>query len=1090
MAAMTSAQGNRCPKCQFDNPPGFKFCGQCGTPLEVTPAARAQTVVAERRQLTVMFCDLVGSTSLADRLDPEELRDVVREFQRASSSVVDRYGGYIAQYLGDGLLVYFGFPLAQEDAPRRAAHAGLGIVEAVSRLSDQFHRDRGFQLAVRVGIHTGEVVTGEVGEGASQEHLAMGQTPNVAARLQAEADPNTVVLSDATYRLVRGVFNAESKGSQVLKGISRPVELFRIVDTTATPSGPGAVHAASLSPLVGRERELGILVDRFDQAGGGSGQVVLLEAPPGVGKSRLVQAFRDSVATHQPSWWSSGCSAYATDTALFPIIEVLERTIGIQRADSAPDKLEKLKAWLAVSEHPEHETLPALAHLLSIPVPDRDEAFRTTPQREKARILEVLLSILRKDGGRRVVVFAVEDLHWVDPSTLEFLNLLLEHAPQLRLLLLLTFRPTFAAPWSPRAWMETVKLDRLPDEHVERLAHEVAGGALPREVLAEIVQRTDGVPLFVEELTRMVVESDRLQVDDEGRYRLTKPLAGLEIPVTLQDSLMARLDRLTDLKELAQLASVLGRDFSFEMLREVYPSLTGVDTRLDRLVEAGLLFQHGQRPEARYTFRHALIQDAAYGSLLKSARRQHHAQVARTLEERYPTLLSTRPELAAHHFTEAGLDDLATTYWYRAGELAFSRSANVEAITHLNKALALVARLPESPGRDQLELSLQTVLGPVLNTTRGYASPDVERTFARARELCERLGSPPELFWIARGQWAFYVVRGDLAKSLEIGEQLQRSATALDDPILRAEASYTVGNSKFFLSQLAEAHTQMELTIQPATLKDRTSLRYTGQHTGVMSLAIQGWLRWVQGYPDQALRYSERAIALAEEINHPLSATMALFFSVWVHQLRGNLPAVRASAREVISRSREQGLFYELLGNLFIGWAMAAEESATPGDVEQGVQMMRQCLDMNRASGARLAHTFYLSMLMDIYVQQRRREEARRVFDEGLATAADTGERFWLAELNRLEGELELAGVDKHALARAERAFRRALDIATVQGSRSLQLRAAMSLGRLISASGQREEAHQILSTALAGFTEGFDTPNLRDARMLLDVWG
>ena len=1057
--------------------------------METSAPARPPASLAERRQLTVMFCDLVGSTALADQLDPEELRDVVRQFQSVSVAVVDRFDGYVAQYLGDGLLVYFGFPQAHEDAPRRAAHAGLGIVEAIGNLSDQLQRERGLRLAVRVGIHTGEVVTGEVGEGASQEQLALGQVPNIAARLQGEANANTVVLSDATHRLVRSFFKVEPMGSRELKGISRPVQLFRILDATAAGSGPSAPHAAATSPLVGREHELALLIERFEKARGGEGQVVLLEAPPGVGKSRLLKAFRDSIDAHQPSWWSSGCSAYAINTALFPVIEVLERTVGIQRADSAPDKLGKLQGWLAASEHPERETLPPLANLLSIPLPDHDAAFRTTPQREKARILEVLLSILRKDGGSRAVVFAVEDLHWVDPSTLEFLNLLIDNAPQLRVLLLLTFRPTFSAPWSARDWVQTVRLDRLTDEHVTQLAHQVAGGPLPTEVLTEIVNRTDGVPLFVEELTRMIVESDRLQVGPDGRYTLAKPLAGLQIPTTLQDSLMARLDRLKDLKELAQLASVLGREFSFEMLRDVYPTLDAAETRLDRLVEAGLLFQQGQLPEARYTFKHALIQDAAYGSLLKSARKLHHEQVARTLERRYATLLTTRPELAAHHFTEAGLDEPAITYWQRAGELGFSRSANVEAINHLNKALALVARLPERVERDQLELALQTVLGPVLNTTRGYASPDVERTFARARELCDRLGSPLELFWIVRGQWAFYIVRGELAKSLEIGDQLRRAATTSNDSILLAEANYTIGNSKFFLAQLAEAHELLDQTIQPSTVKDRTSLRYTGQHTGVMSFAILGWVRWVQGYPDEALRCSERSIALAEEIDHPLSVTMALFFSVWVHQLRGNVAAVRSSAREVITRSREQGLFYELLGNLFIGWTLAVDESATAGDVEQGIQMMRQCLDMNRGSGARLAHTFYLSLLMDIYVRQRRPEDAQRVREEAMATVGDTGERFWLAELHRLSGELELIGGNSDARERAERAFGLAIETARAHGARSLELRAAMSLGRILSANGKRMDAHHHLSTAYSHFTDGFETPDLQNARALLQQW-
>lgn len=551
----------------------------------------------------------------------------------------------------------------------------------------------------------------------------------------------------------------------------------------------------------------------------------------------------------------------------------------------------------------------------------------------------------------------------------------------------------------------------------------------------------------------MVVESGQLQADN-GRYVLAGPLSALEIPATLQDSLMARLDRLQDLKELAQLASVLGREFSYELLAESYPDVADLPSRLERLVDAGLLFQDGAPPHARYVFKHALLQDAAYGTLLKSRRRQHHERVAAALERRFPSLIEVRPELAAHHFTEAHLVEPAIRYWQRAGEIALARSANHEAINHLHKALALLDQLPPGLERDRKELALQTTLCPALNTTRGYASPDVERAFARARAICDAIGEVPELFWSLRAQWTFYIVRGDLQKAEDIGNQLLRIATAENSPALVYESHYAIATVKFWSGDLAGSLHHFDLVLGSGHLSDRTSLRYVGQHTGVLALAQLSWLRWLQGYSDDARRRSHEALALAHEISHPLSVTMALFFSIWMHQFLGERDAVRARAREVIARSREQGLFYELLGNLFVGWTLTADVGANAsadGDPDEGILQIRQCLDMNRASGARLAHTYYLSLLLDAYISRGRVEEGRETLDEAFRTVAATGETFWLAELHRLAGDLELA-VGREASRRnaAESCFRKAVTIARQQGARALEDRAARSLASLI----------------------------------------
>lgn len=1045
---------SRCPECAVESPEGLRFCGHCGAALSVDarPDRRPDAVDAERRQLTVMFCDLVGSTALSERLDPEDLRDIVRDYQRVSGEVIDRFGGYVAQYLGDGLLVYFGYPQAYEDAPRRAVHAGLGILDAVSSLSDRVEKERNLRLGVRVGIHTGEVVAGEIGTGRSQERLALGQTPNLAARLHAAADENTVVVSESTYRLVRAFFICELLGPLMFKGLSRPVVLHRVLGETGVKSRFEDAVQAGLRPLVGRERELELLVNRFSEAVHGAGQVVLLEAEAGIGKSRLLQALKDAIAGEPVSWWRCGSSSHSGDTALLPIIELLEKIVRIERADRADVKIDRLRAWLEPLGVQLSDALPLLASLLSIPLDDRDAVPGLSPQQAKARTLELLVSIVRRSAHERPMVLVVEDLHWIDPSTIEFLNLAVASVPQSRVLLVLTFRPSFSAPWSAGASVQRLTLDRLTDAQVEALAHAVAGGMrLPADVVAEIVGKTDGVPLFVEELTRMVVESGQVVVEG-GQYVLSGPLSSLDIPATLQDSLMARLDRLHDLKELAQIAAVLGREFSFEMLRAVYPEASGVADRLTRLVDAELLFQEGALPRATYTFKHALIQDAAYASLLKSKRRHYHEQVARTLERAFPAMIETRPELAAHHFAEAGLDDAAINYWRRAGEIALGRSANLEAINHLNKALTLLTRLPESFERDRRELALQTLIGPALNTTRGYASPDVERTYRRARQLCDRIGETQELFWIARGQWAFYLVRGDLAAAREIADQLRRIALKHADPALLLESLYVLGTSKYWIGDLAGAREDLEQYACTDVAGRRAGTMHTGQDSGVITLSELGWVRWLQGSHDEALRRGEEAIALAKDISHPLSVTMALYFQLWVHQYRRETAAVTAMAHEVIARSREHGLFYDALANLFVGWALATDGS-TDADAQEGIRLMQQCLDMNRASGARLAHTYYLSLLLEIYVRRGDAEHGRRVLDEAFESVKSTGETFWLAELHRLGGELELVagqGSDQvQARRAAEVAFRTAIEIARGQGAVSLERRAAASLDGL-----------------------------------------
>src|SRR3990170_3228369 len=706
---------NLCINCGFENPSQFKFCGVCGKPhtAQLSPTRPTQTIEAERRQLTVMFCDLVGSTALSEQLDPEELREVVRAYQEVCAEVIDRFEGYIAQYLGDGLLVYFGYPLAHEDDAQRAVRAGLEIVGVIHELP--LHNTRLQQsLRVRIGIHTGPVVVGEIGRGERREQLALGDTLNITSRLQDLAEPNTVVISFVTYHLTEGLFECRDLGLHRLKGVSAPVQMYRILGESAVRSRFEVAITKGLTPLVGREQEVGLLLERWEKVKEGMGQVVLLCGEPGIGKSRLMQVLKERLSGETHVRIESRCSPYYQNSALYPIIDQLQRLL-FRREDSHEQKLGKLEVVLGQYGFSLEEIVPLFASLLSVPLNESYPPLTLSPQRQKQKTLEALLAWLLKEGEKQPVLRIVEDLHWVDSSTLEYLSLLVEQVPKTHIFALFTFRPDFIPPWAMRSHLTQIVLSRLTRKQAEVMVERVTGGkALPVEVVQQVVTKTDGVPLFVEELTKTVLESGLLREGD-GHYELTGPLPPLAIPTTLHDSLMARLDRLATAKEVVQLGATLGREFTYELLKAVSPlDEVTLQTGLDKLVEAELLYQRGLPPQARYFFKHALIQDAAYQSLLKSKKQQYHQKIGKILEERFPETVETEPELLAHHYTEAGLRGEAIAYWHRAGERARQSSANVEAIGHLTKGLELLKTLPDTPERTQQELDLQTTLGPAL----------------------------------------------------------------------------------------------------------------------------------------------------------------------------------------------------------------------------------------------------------------------------------------------------------------------------------------------------------------------------------------
>jgi predicted ATPase/class 3 adenylate cyclase len=767
-----------------------------------------------------MFCDLVESTHLSSQLDPEEYRDVVRAYQSACTEVIQRYDGHIAQYLGDGLLVYFGYPQAHEDDAQRAVRTGLGILAAMEDLHTRLQQAKGIHLAIRVGVHTGLVVVGEMGGAGRQEQLALGEVPNVCARIQGLTAPNTMVISDATYRLVQGYFGCQDLGAQTLRGVAAPLHVYRVLQESGARGRLDVAVTRGLTPLVGRESEVALLLERWEQVKARHGQVILLSGDAGIGKSRLVQMLKGHVAHEPHTRWECRSTEHYQNTALFPHTDLFQRLLQFHAEETPDEKVGKLEQMLRQHRLPLAESVPLFAPLLSLPLPEeRYPGLHVSPQRQRQKTLETLVALLVEHAERHPVLFILEDVHWADPTTLEWLHLVIEQIPTTSVLMVLTCRPTFQPSWSHRSYLTEITVSRLSHAQVEQIVTGMTNGkTFPAAVLQQIIARTDGVPLFVEELTKAILESGHL-TEVDGHYELTGSFATFAIPATLQDSLMARLDRLVTAKAVAQYAAVIGRQFPYELLQAVSQlDEAMLQHELGRLVEAEIVYQRGVPPQAMYTFKHALIQDAAYQSLLRSTRQQYHQRIAQVLVSQFPETTETQPELLAQHYTEAGLNTQAIPYWQRAGQRAIARSAYVEAMAHLTTGLDVLRTLPETPERTQQELIVQITLGLALNATRTWAAPEVECAYARARALCQQIGETPQLFSVLYGLWLYYEVRADLRTALELGEQCLKLAQSVHDPARILVAHFALGITLFWRGQLVLARDHLE---QGIALYDR-----------------------------------------------------------------------------------------------------------------------------------------------------------------------------------------------------------------------------------------------------------------------------
>jgi class 3 adenylate cyclase/DNA-binding winged helix-turn-helix (wHTH) protein/tetratricopeptide (TPR) repeat protein len=1109
-----------CPACGHAESWHTRFCSACGTliteslpvgssqpslvqgdrqALQVgsdrTPSTGRGEPEAERRHLTLLFCDLVDSTPLSAHLDPEELREVVRAYHAVCAKVIEDFDGHIAQYLGDGLLVYFGYPRAHEDDAQRAVRVGLGIIEALRPLQTRLQQEQGISLSVRVGIDTGLVVVGDMGEGTRHERLALGEAPNLAARLQGVAPPDSVLISGTTARLVQGWFVCEALGDHALKGFTASVPVYRVLGESGVQSRLDMVSATGLTPLVGRDQELELLLERWERAKQGQeGQVVLLSGEAGIGKSRLVRAVQERLADEPYTRLECRCLPYAQHSAFYPIIDLGRRLLQWQRDEAPEATLGKLEAALAPYDMPLPEVVPLLAALLSLPLSDRYPPLQLRPQRQKQKTLEAILGLLLAHAAQRPVLFVVEDLHWIDPSTLELLTLFIDQAPKGRILTVLTARPEFHPPWGSPAHLTSLTLGHLPPAQVELMIDQVTGGKrLPAEVRQQVVAKTDGVPLFVEELTKMVLESGLLR-EQADRYELRGSLPSLAIPTTLHDSLMARLDRLGNVKEVAQLGATLGRTFPYELLRAISPwNEKKLQYALTQLVDAELLHQRGVPPEVTYVFKHALIQETAYQSLLKRKRQQYHQQTVHILEQRFPEIAETQPELLAYHYTEAGLLAQALPYWQRAGQLAVERSANVEAISHFTKGLERLKALQEMPERVQQELTLQLAMGAPLLMLKGHTAPEVEYTYARAYELAQQVGDTPERFAALAGLWRFYVTRPKLGTARELAERCYTIAQHRHDQTLLLEAHMMLGSTLFYLGELLLARTHLERGIVLDNLTQCRSLVFSrGVDPGVACLSGAAWTLWTLGYADQALVRSQEALTRARQLAHAYSLGYALHFAAMLHKWRREPQRVQEYSEAAIEFSRELGFPRWLGGGLIRhGWALAMQGSEF---AEEGIRQLRQGLAIQTGAGE-LGLPNIFSMLAEAYGNAGRVDKGLCMLAQALEVAHHNTEHHYEAELYRLKGELLLrqGTIDPHMHeatlhTEAETCFHQALEVARRQHAKSLELRAAMSLCRLWQTQGKNTAARQILAESYAWFTEGFDTPDLQEAKTLLEV--
>jgi class 3 adenylate cyclase/predicted ATPase len=1068
---------DKCLHCGKPNPPDSKFCGHCGTPLSATGppthAFSAQPVegfgaAAERRHLTVLFCDIVGSTSLAGSLELEDLNDVTEGYYAACEQAICQVGGFLSNKLGDGVQALFGYPHAHEDDAERAVRAALAIIRTIG-ISNSTNKT---PLDVRVGIASGDVLIP-----LSEVKTLVGQTPNRAAHLQAAAELNSILIADETRQLLTKTFVLQRLQLR-LKGETAPSTVWRVIGETNLASR-FATQVINLTDFVGRDQEVALLAGRWQQAIEGEGQVVLLSGEAGIGKSRIVEMFRQGIANRARAPTTLyQCSPFHLDSPLHPIISRLQREAEFAANDPPDLKLDKLEALLKQSTTSPEPIVLLFAALLSIDTGGRYPPPDADPQRRKERTLSALVQRLADQAtvGPTLVIF--EDVHWADPTTFDLLGRMIMRLHELPALLIMTCRPEFKARWIGHPQVTALILNRLGRRHCRTMIESIAGKSMPPDIVDQIVAKTDGVPLFVEELTKNVLESGSLREKGDALV-LSDPQIPLAIPATLRDSLMARLDRLETVKEVAQIGAAIGREFSYALLAAV-STLREIQLQdaLIKLVAAELIFVRGAPPTAIYIFKHALVQDAAYDTFVRSNRQQLHVRIADVLETQFPETAETQPEILAHHFMLAGRIERSIHWGHKAGDLAIRRSANREAVGHLGRALDLLKSRPETPERDADELKIRIKLSGPLIATGGYVSSELSENYARASDLCIKLGEDKSAFPVMYGQWVIPYVRGDMKAALEQSEKFLRRSEQQDDVGLRLMGHRIYGSSLVWRGDTVEGSKHLQQAYD-LYRPEHAQLAYSfSQHPRTAALAHLALALQHIGHLDQAMDAGWEAIGEAKRLGHFNSIAYSLCFVSLLIMLRRDIGSLRKTAGELLQVAEQHNAAYwALWAKPMLGWIEAQE-----GKIESGIRHMHESTEVLGAQHANLWVPQTLLLEAEIIGGAKQYQRAYALLDAAQALIEPLDQRFYEAELHRVRGVVLIA---EGKAAAGEESIDRAIEVARRQNSRFLELRASVAKARLL-VDRDREAARSILTPIYRSFSEGFDTVDLVEARALL----
>ena len=1107
----------KCSNCNFLLPDNAKFCAGCGSPFETTcdtchatllpdacfchtcgtaidsnkndspdvsrDVTRLQTL-PERRQLTVMFCDLVGSSALSEQLDPEDLRRVIRTYQQTCGEVIDRYSGYVSRYMGDGILVFFGYPQAHEDAPVRAVLAGLDIIQAIKSLELNLN-EQSIKLAVRIGISTGLVVAGDlIGEGSSEEKAVVGETPNIAARLQSLAQPNSILIHQTTADLCRNVIKLKSLGEKLLKGFTAAINIYEVEGVLDKTARFDKQFRPTALPLVGRDAEMDLLLNNWEKCQQENMRIILISSDPGYGKSRLIESFRKRIAQNTFEHLLFFCSPFHINSPLFAITDQIRKITLIDKIDDIETQLSKIEALMTSLDIELSHSVPLISDMLLIPYESRFQPQNWSAFEHKQKTLGLLVEICHIMSQQSPLLIVLEDAHWIDPTSLDLVNLLIQQLEQDKILLLISYRSEYHAQWEQLSSAIHLKLNRLTRNECQTLVTHIAGGKeLPENVLQRIINKTDGVPLFIEEFTRTLIDSEQLQETPDG-FILNGPLSPSAVPSSLQDSLVSRLDKLSHAKDLAQIASVIGRTFSSQLLHMACAKHgSEINLALTELLEANIIYRKGIASEELYEFRHALLQDAAYQSLLNTKRKEHHRKIAKTLIEHFADTVKQQPEVLAQHLTECDDIQQATTYWLQSGKKACEQSAPIEAISHLMAGIELIKKLPESLDRDLMELDFFLVLGPALMATRGFAVSEVEEAYVRGRELCHKVGTPMQYFTATWGLWLYRQQRGEVEIASKLSLELVDVANQQQDTVISLQAHHASWTTAFRMGHFKECYQHAEQGIKLYQFKQHQSLIHTygGHDTGVCCLHHSAISRWVSGYPEQALIYAQRLQDLGKQIDHPFSKVHCLFFTAMINQILLNHEDVLKNALEAIHLCDQFRIApqYYLPCRVLVGWV-----KVKTGQTREGIDEMREGLNIVQHEPTRAHEPYLQTLLSEVYLESNQLIECKEILDKSIQRIEETGEKTWLAEIYRLKGEYLVA--TKKQGDQAIAAFDDSMQLAVNQNALSFQLRTAISHAHLLHMSQKSAQAHGLLLNIHNQFTEGLLSADLKRSATLL----